>query len=47
MLARMTAANVKAAAKRYIDNRRRYQAIMLPSKDARKKTAPKDAPKKP
>ncbi|MBA2540875.1 MAG: hypothetical protein H0V17_14645 [Deltaproteobacteria bacterium] len=43
MLKRMTSDNVKASAKKYIDGKRLYQAIMLPAK----KDAPatKDAPK--
>jgi zinc protease len=47
VLARMTSANVKAAAKRFIDERRSYQAIMLPAKpgDAPKQPAPAPAPR--
>jgi len=44
MIARMTSANVKAAAKRYLDHKRVYQAIMVPA-DAAK--APKKDPPKP
>ena len=39
MIARMTSDNVKAAAKRYLDPKQYYQAVMLPEKPAQ--SAPK------
>ena len=47
MLARMTPANVKAAAKRFLDDRRYYQAIMLPAKPADAAKLPAKPPAKP
>jgi zinc protease len=50
MLARMTAANVKAAAKRYLDKGRVYTAIMMPGDgkaDAKTDATPKAQPKAP
>ena len=44
MVARMTSANVKAAARRYLDGKQVYQAVLMPSAEA--KPAPA-APAKP
>ncbi|HEU0035682.1 MAG TPA: insulinase family protein [Kofleriaceae bacterium] len=45
MLARITSDNVKAAAKRYLDHKRLYQAVMLPAKPAANDNKPKPAKK--
>lgn len=44
VLARMTSANVQAAAKRYVDAKAYYQAVLLPTAEAA--AAPAPAPKK-
>ena len=46
MTARMTTENVKAAAKRYLAPRNFYQAVLMPSKDAKGNPDPAPAPKK-
>ena len=48
MLARMTNANLKASAKRYLDRRRSYTAIMMPNDpNAPKPDVPQNQPKTP
>ena len=47
MLARMTSANVKASAKKYLDPQRVYRSIMMPGvKTDDKKADPKAQPKR-
>ncbi len=45
VVARMTSDNVKAAARRFLDGKRVYRAILLPGKDAAAAPAPASAPK--
>ncbi len=46
VVARMTSANVQASAKRYIDSKSYYQAVLLPTAAAAAPSAPAPAPKK-